>query len=57
MHVFGIEIMLVTVFALTTCPKLWTSKTGFGQVKVMKEFVCINIIFFLNFAFGQVQCR
>ena len=32
----------------------WTSKTGFGQVTIMKEFVWINIIFFLNFAFGQV---
>jgi hypothetical protein len=25
-----------------------------GQVKIMKKFVCINIIFFLNLAFEQV---
>ena len=31
-----------------------TSKSGFRQVKIMKEFVWINIIFFLNLAFGQV---
>jgi hypothetical protein len=24
---------------MTTCPKPGTSKTGFGQVKIMKEFV------------------
>ena len=30
----------ITVFTLTpTCPKPGTSKTGFGQVKIMKEFV------------------
>ena len=37
-----------------TCSKLKTSKTGFGQVKIIKEFVWINIFFFLNLAFGQV---
>ena len=31
-----------------------TSKTGFVQMKIMKEFVGINRIFFLNLAFGQV---
>jgi hypothetical protein len=31
-----------------------TSKTGFGQVKFMKEFVRINRFFFLNLAFRQV---
>ena len=30
-----------------------TSKTGFGQVKIIKEFVSI-IFFFLNLAFEQV---
>jgi hypothetical protein len=29
-----------------TCPKPRTSKTGFGQVKIMKEFVLINRTFF-----------
>ena len=32
-----------------------TSKTGFRQVKIMKEFVGINRIAFLNLAFGQVH--
>jgi hypothetical protein len=40
---------------LTTCPMPGTSKTGFGQVKIIKEFVWINIICFLDLAFGQVQ--
>ena len=31
-----------------------TSKTGFGQVKIMKEFVWMNRFFFLNLAFVQV---
>jgi hypothetical protein len=31
-----------------------TSKLGFGQAKIIIEFVWINIIFFLNLAFGQV---
>jgi hypothetical protein len=38
-------------------PLVWspgTSKTGFGQVKIMEEFVWINTIFFQNLAFGQV---
>ena len=35
-------------------PKPLTSKTGFGQAKIMKEFVWINIFFFLNLAFGHV---
>ena len=29
-----------------TCPKPGTSKTGFRQVKIMKEFVWINRKFF-----------
>jgi hypothetical protein len=37
-----------------THPKPGRSKTGFGQVKIMKEFVWINRTFFLNMAFGQV---
>jgi hypothetical protein len=36
----------------TPIPKTRTSKTGFGQVKIMKEFAWIN---FLNLAFGQVN--
>jgi hypothetical protein len=43
------------VFALTHLPKPGTSKTGFGQVKIMKEFVWININFFLNLVFGKVD--
>jgi hypothetical protein len=35
------------------CPKPRTSKTGFGQVKIMKEFVWINRKIFLNLGFGQ----
>jgi len=31
--------MLITVFALTHLSKAGTSKTGFQQVKIMKEFV------------------
>jgi hypothetical protein len=30
------------------------SKTGFIDVKIMKEFAWIITIFFLNMAFGQV---
>ena len=37
-----------------TCPMPGTSKTGFGQVKIMKEFVWINRFFFLNMGFEQV---
>ena len=40
-----------------TCPKHWRSKTGFGLVKIMKEFAWINRFFFLNLAFGQVGER
>jgi hypothetical protein len=46
-------IVHCTVFALSHMPKAGTSKTGFGQVKIMKEFNWINIIFFLNLAFKQ----
>ena len=37
-----IDFMLdlkTAVFALTHCPKPGTCKTGFRQVKIMKEFV------------------
>ena len=37
-----------------TCQKPGTSKTGFGQVKIMKEFAWKNIIFFPNLPFEQV---
>ena len=46
--------MKYTIFALTHLLKPGTSKTGFGQVKIMNEFVWINIIFFVSLAFGQV---
>jgi hypothetical protein len=36
---------------LTYLPETRTSKTGFGQVKNIKEFVLINIIFFSKFGF------
>ena len=41
----------ISVLALTHCVKPGTSKTGFGQVKIMKEFVWINIIFSSKFGF------
>ena len=44
----------VTVLALTHLPKPRTSKTGFGQLIIIKEFVWIDILFFLNLAFWQV---
>jgi hypothetical protein len=31
---------------LPSCPKPGTNKTGFGQVKIMKEFAWVNRIFF-----------
>ena len=45
--------VFITVFALTHFPEAGTNKTGFGQVKIMAEFVQINIIF-QSLAFGQV---
>ena len=33
---------IVPVFVLTHLPEAWTSKTGFWQVKIVKEFVWIN---------------
>jgi hypothetical protein len=47
-------LYISTVFILTHLPKARTAKTGFGQVKIKKEFVSINKTFFLNLAFGQV---
>jgi len=47
-------VFRIPVFVRTHLPEAWTSKTGFGQVKIMKELVWINIIFFLNLPFGQV---
>ena len=38
---------------VTHLPKPGTFKTGFGQVKIMNEFVWINRNFYLNLAFGQ----
>jgi hypothetical protein len=38
--------LIPTVFPLTHLPDPGTSKTGFGQVKIMKEFVLINSIIF-----------
>jgi hypothetical protein len=40
-----------SLHANPTCPKPGTSKTGFWQVKIMKEFVWINNYFFL-YKFG-----
>jgi hypothetical protein len=48
LYKYYVHIIQVTRF------KPRTSKTGFGQVEIMKEFVLININFFLNLAFGQV---
>ena len=48
-------LYISTVFILTHLPKAGTTKTGFGQVKIKKEFVSINKTFFLNLAFGQVS--
>jgi hypothetical protein len=39
---------------LTPLPEAITSKSGFGQVKIMKEFVWIDRNCFLKFAFWQV---
>jgi len=46
----------ITVFVLNPLSEAWDKycKTGFGQVKIMKELVWINRIFFLNLAFWQV---
>jgi hypothetical protein len=44
------------MFSLQANPlarKPGTSETGFGQVKIMKEFAWINRFFFLDLAFGQ----
>ena len=46
---------IAAVFELTHLPEAGTSKTGFGKVKIMKEFVLINRFFFLNLAFRQVH--
>jgi hypothetical protein len=40
---------IVTIFTLIS------SKAVFEQVKIMEEFVWINIFFFINLAFGQVD--
>jgi len=39
-------LYISTVFILTHLPKARTTKTGFGQVKIKKEFVSINKTFF-----------
>ena len=44
----------IAIFTFTHLP---TSKTGFGQMKIMNEFVWVNGFFFLNLAFGQVDER
>ena len=57
MNHFGIKVRYIYKLNKNANPRarnLWTSKAGFGQVKIMKEFVWINIIFFLNLAFGQL---
>ena len=40
-------------YVFISLPEAGTNKTGFRQVKIMEEFVRINIIF-QNLAFGQV---
>jgi hypothetical protein len=52
------QLLIYETFMLSIT-NLWnihagTSKTGFRQVKII-EFVWINIIFFLNLAFGQAS--
>ena len=57
---YGCSVGVLTkphsVFTLTHLPetRVGISKTGFRQVKIMKELFWINRIFFLNLAFGQV---
>jgi len=48
------QVITDTEASMTQTSSSPTSKTGFGQVKIMKEFAWMNRIFFLNFAFGQV---
>ena len=47
--------LLFKSLPLPNCPKLGTSKTGYEQVNIMKEFVWINGICFFNLAVGQVD--
>jgi hypothetical protein len=51
--VSAMGVFRIPVFAQTHLPEPWTSKTGFGQVKIMKELVRI-ICFLLHLPFGQV---
>jgi hypothetical protein len=44
-HIWTVSKYISTVFMLTHLPKAWTTKTGFGQVKIKKEFVSINKTF------------
>jgi hypothetical protein len=43
-----------SVFALTHLPETWDTYNGIRTSENDEKFVWINIIFFLNLAFGQV---
>jgi hypothetical protein len=51
------EINILSIYSLCVNPLAWSQKQVklFRQVKVIKELVWIDIIFFLNLAFWQVD--